>query len=186
MNKGLAASLGQHLQTAGRQPRRHVPLFCLPSHLPRASALSLVLRQKGDSSLLSRFGADPNISDAARGEWEALRCLSRLQTVATQSAPAEETRRCARERSVLRFDKYAAARARSSTTLWFLMYIHHIRQASFETRRHGSPQWSIDSLSPLERGMAAGQSWESLAIQSAYLLRRQRSQAKKAPLTCLR
>ena len=44
------------------------------------------------------------------------------------------------------------------------MYIHHVRQASFETRRHGSPQWSIARCSPLERGMAAGppgRAWQS-------------------------
>lgn len=181
-----------------RQPRRHVPLlFGLPSHLPRASALARVEERGDDSSLLSRFGADPSISDAARelsvvvSPWEALRCVETVQEGGRVDSVPEK-------RSILRFDK-SAARMRAGrvekqqlqpagTTLWFLMYTYHIRQAS-ERELRDPATWLARMLfaSPLERGIAASNLGNQIRISPApAALTSQKSSSRSSHMLAIR
>jgi hypothetical protein len=158
--------------------------FCLPSHRLR----SLVLRRE------RRLEPPQQIARIRVFPMRRQRVLSVGSPTLFETVPERASRNastCQRERSILRIDKSAAARAQRREQLqqallygFLCTYItYDRRQASFETRRHGSHVSVVDSFtSPLERGITAGLQ----AINSAYLLRRQRSQAKKAPLTCSR
>lgn len=100
MNKGLVSIC--RLQAGSRGGMFHS--FCLPelpSHLPRASALSLVLRKKGDSSLLSRFGADPSISDAGESRTGSPTLSGKTPDCGNANRKGEKMRRHASERDKL-------------------------------------------------------------------------------------
>ena len=178
-----------------RQPRRHVPLF-LPALASSACVSALARVEEAETTRASSADcADPSISDAATERVPSVGSPTLFETVPECASINAST--CQKERSILRFDKSAAARAQRAAaaaavsrhfTLWFLMYIHHIRRTTSELR---DPATWLACLRGRQLHVSAG-AWHSstsrsnLAIKSAYLLRRQRSQAKKAPLTCSR